>query len=79
MGDVNSKSTNLDRLRDLVEQLEKHEIYGVEYNDTVKEIERIIKEERKVICNLKRSDTKIKHYESICESILTLIGANSLV
>lgn len=79
MGDVSGKSTNLDRLRDLVDQLEKHDTYGSEYNDTVKEIERIIKEERKVICNLKRSDTKIKHYESICENILTLIGANSLV
>lgn len=79
MSDVSGKSTNLDRLRDLVEQLDKHKTYGTEYNNTVKEIERIIKDERKVICNLKRSDTKIKHYENICESILTLIGANTLV
>ncbi len=79
MSDVSGKSTNLDRLRDLVEQLDKHKAYGTEYNNTVKEIERIIKDERKVICNLKRSDTKIKHYENICESILTLIGANTLV
>jgi len=79
MSDVKGKSANLERLRDLVEQLEKHEMYGVEYNDTVKEIERIIKEERKVICNLKRSDIKIKHYENICESILTLISANTVI
>lgn len=79
MSDVKGKSTNLERLRGLVEELERHEKYGSEYSDIVKEIETIIKKERKVICNLKKSDTKIKHYENICESILTLIGANTLV
>lgn len=79
MSDDKEVSTNLERLRGLVDELEKHDKYGDDYSNVVKDIERIIKSERKIICKLNKSDSKIKHYENICESILTLIGANTLV
>ena len=75
--ETEDSKSNLKKLRSLVNELEKHEMYSSKYGGILKEIESAIKDERKIICKLKRSDSKIKHYESICENILTIIGASS--
>lgn len=68
---------NLVRLRELVGVLETQEdTFG--YEKTLKEVEGIIKEELKIINNLKKTDSKLRHYETICTSILSVISATKL-
>jgi hypothetical protein len=64
-------SDNIKRLRELVDELDQDKNHK-----TLNKIETIIKEERVIINKLKRSDVKIKHYETICSSIMALISTN---
>ena len=66
--------TNLEKLKSLVDKLEGKSIVSDEYQDTLKNIEKVIKMEKKVIINLKKSETKLQHYEGICNSILSIIS-----
>ena len=66
-------SDNIKKLHDLIDQLD-----DIKNHSTLNEIEKIIKEERKIIDKSKQPTTKIKHYETICSSIMTLISANTL-
>ena len=72
------QNNNLERLRVLVDILESQKDDTKEYTCILNEIEDIIKEERKIIGKLKKSDTKIKHYETICASILSVISATKI-
>lgn len=72
------QNSNLERLRVLVDTLESQKNDSKEYTCILNEIEDIIKEERKIISKLKKSDSKIKHYESICASILSVISATKI-
>ena len=72
------QNNNLERLRILVDTLESQKDDTKEYTCILNEIEGIIKEERKIISKLKKSDTKIKHYETICASILSVISATKI-
>ena len=72
------QNSNLERLRVLVDTLESQKNDSKEYTYILNEIEDIIKEERKIIGKLKKSDSKIKHYESICASILSVISATKI-
>lgn len=72
------QNNNLERLRVLVDTLESQKDDTKEYTCILNEIEGIIKEERKIIGKLKKSDTKIKHYETICASILSVISATKI-
>lgn len=72
------QNNNLERLRVLVDTLESQKDDTKEYTCILNEIEGIIKEERKIISKLKKSDTKIKHYETICASILSVISATKI-
>ena len=71
---VDVKLSNLEKLKILVEQLENNNVTSDEYRYVLKEIENVIKEEKKVICKLKKSESKLEHYETICASILSLIS-----
>jgi exonuclease VII small subunit len=70
-------SENILRLRELVDKLENDDNSLDESEDTLSEIEKLIKSERSIIKKLKRSDSKLRHYEVICNSILTLISASN--
>lgn len=72
------QNNNLERLRVLVDTLESQKDDTKEYTCILNEIEGIIKEERKIIGKLKKSDTKIKHYETICASILSVISSTKI-
>ena len=72
------QNNNLERLRVLVDILESQKDDTKEYTCILNEIEDIIKEERKIISKLKKSDTKIKHYATICASILSVISATKI-
>jgi len=72
------QNNNLERLRVLVDILESQKDDTKEYTCILNEIEDIIKEERKIISKLKKSDTKIKHYETICASILSVISSTKI-
>jgi hypothetical protein len=67
-----NQNENLDKLRELINKLDKSDI--ILYGDTLCNIENLIKKEKKIINNLKRSDTKLKHYEDICSGILSIIS-----
>jgi hypothetical protein len=75
---MTENNDNLIKLRALVEELDTQETDTNEYNEILNEIESIIKEERKIISRLKKPDTKLKHYETICASILSVISATKL-
>ena len=64
---------NLTKLRILVDELDKSN--DITYKETLIEIEFLIKEEISLISKLKKPDNKLKHYESICAGILTLISS----
>lgn len=72
-----TQKTNLEQLRDLVEVLETQQRPSDSYDTTLELIQSVINEEQKVINKLKRNDSKIKHYELICSSIMTIIGATN--
>ena len=69
--------SNLEKLRSLVTQLEQQNQVEPPYTRTLTQIEKVIKEEKKIIGNLKKDESKIKHYEMICSSIMSLISAAS--
>lgn len=69
-------TTNLEKLRSLVDYLENQEFPGSKYSDALQNIKQVIEDEQKVISNLKRADVKIKHYETICSSIMALITSS---
>jgi len=68
------QNDNLKKLKELVDSLD-NELHHKEYNLILKDIEKIIKEEKKIINKLQKSDAKLLHYEIICSSILSLIAA----
>ena len=69
-------SSNLQKLKKLVDKLENHDKEDKEYDDILKKIQTLITSERKIISKLVRPDAKLKHYESICLGILSIIGGN---
>lgn len=66
-------TSNLEKLRVLVDHLETQEFPGAGYSGTLSEIKKVIEDEQKVIKNLTRADSKIKHYETICSTIMALV------
>lgn len=64
---------NLTRLRKLVSVLDEQDIISDYYGDTLKQIQNIIEDEKCIINDIKDNETKIKHYETVCKSILNLI------
>jgi hypothetical protein len=70
--------TNLEKLRMLVDRLESKNVVSEEYHQTLKEIEKIIKDEKKVISRLKKPENKLQHYETICTSILSILSTAKL-
>ena len=74
---MSKDTTNLEKLRDLVDVLETQNQTEPPYTQTISQIEQVVKAEIKIIKNLKRNDTKIKHYETICNSVLALISATT--
>jgi hypothetical protein len=71
-------STNLEKLRMLVEELETQNVVSDEYHQTLKEIEKVIKEEKKIISKLKKPENKLQHYETICSTILSILSTTKL-
>lgn len=71
-------SENLVKLRQLVDRLDNEDVTSHTYQTTLKEIQKVIKEEKKIISGLKRNESKISHYENICTTILTLISTTNL-
>lgn len=69
--------SNLDKLKRLVDELETKE-EGEGYQHTLKEIEGVIKYENKIIKSLKKPENKLKHYESVCATILSLLATVKL-
>lgn len=80
MSDIETEvcSTNLEKLRMLVDQLESKNVVSDEYHHTLKEIERVIKDEKKIISKLKKPENKLQHYESICTTILSILSTTKL-
>ena len=75
---LHDNNDNLEKLRILVNTLESQKIDSKEYTIILNNIEGIINEEREIISKLKKSDVKIKHYETICSTILSVISATKL-
>jgi hypothetical protein len=71
-------NSNIEKLKLLVSELDKRDSLSEEYQTILKEIEKIIKEEKEIINKLKRSEVKVKHYESICAAILSLIATTKM-
>ena len=70
-------TSNLDKLRALVDVLETQNQEEPQYTKTISTIEKVLKDELKVINKLTRKDVKLKHYEVICSSILALVTSTS--
>jgi hypothetical protein len=74
----NNRSKNLIELRVLVDELEKMESSNINpKNDTLQEIKCIINDEQEVINKLDK-DSKVKRYETVCSTILSLISATNI-
>jgi hypothetical protein len=69
------ESENIIQLRHLIDELDKQDRLSDEYYKILNNIVRIINEEQTVICGLKGNENKIKHYESICKNILSIISS----
>lgn len=69
---------NIDKLRLLVEELEVVDMDSSGYKDKLNDIKSLVNEEIKLISKLKRPDNKLKHYESICTGILSIISEINL-
>jgi hypothetical protein len=67
--------SNLDKLRDLIQQMELQPFASTPYSHSLNEIQKVISSELKIINNLKQSDSKIKHYETICRNVLAIISS----
>lgn len=72
-----SCNENLEKLRRLVDELEGGEEMSDLSDSTLSDIENVIKSERSIIEKLKKPDSKLRHYELICNSILTLIATTN--
>jgi hypothetical protein len=70
--------TNLEKLRLLVDELESQNIVSDDYHKTLKEIEKVIRDEKKVISKLKRPENKLQHYETICSTILSILSTSKI-
>ena len=73
-----NENDNISKLRVLVRELENTESNTDDYKNTLHKIESLIKEELKLISKLKRPDNKLKHYETMCSGILTMISGIKL-
>jgi hypothetical protein len=71
--ETKTTTSNLEKLRELVDHLEKQQFPDELYSGTLADIKQVIEEEQKVIKNLKRADSKIKHYEIMCNAIMALV------
>lgn len=80
MSDIETEicTTNLEKLRILVDQLDSKNVISEEYHQTLKEIEKVIKDEKKIINKLKKTENKLQHYESICTTILSILSSTKL-
>lgn len=71
-------SNNLKELRVLVDELERSEKTPTkEQYQTLVDIKSIINDEQRVISDLDK-DSKVKRYENVCNTILSLISAVNL-
>lgn len=68
-------SSNLDKIRELIQQMELQTFASTPYSHSLNEIQQVISSELKIINNLKQSDSKIKHYEAICRNVLAIISS----
>ena len=75
---VKACNTNLEKLRNLVKELESNSIISDEYQQILKEIEKTIKDEKKVISRLRKPENKLQHYENICTTILSLLSTTKI-
>lgn len=69
-----SNSENIYKLRKLVDELEGGNSNTPLYKETLHEIESLVKNEIKLISELKTINNKIKHYENVCAGILGMIS-----
>jgi len=69
------ESENIVQLRHLIDELDKQDRMSDEYHKILNSIVQIINEEQNIICGLKGNEIKIKHYESICKNILSIISS----
>lgn len=67
-------STNLQKLKQLVDELDNHHQKSDEYQEIIQSIEKVIRKEKKVISQLIKTENKLAHYENICAAILSIIS-----
>ena len=72
------QSTNLQQIRKLVDVLEAKHPNDVGYTNTLSDIQRVIDDEQEIINGLKQPKAKIRHYESICTTIVGILSKVSL-
>jgi hypothetical protein len=70
------KEDNLSKLRKLVDSLDESD--SENYVGKLKIIKSLINDEVVLISKLRKSDNKLKHYENICNGILTIIASTKL-
>lgn len=70
--------SNLDKLRELVDQMETQSFGSTPYSHSLHDIQQVISSELKIINNLKKTDSKIKHYETICRNVLAIISSTQI-
>ena len=71
-------STNLQQIRKLVDVLEANHFSDQRYTDTLSDIQQVIDNEQEIINGLKQPKAKIRHYESICTSIIGILSKVSI-
>jgi hypothetical protein len=74
MQEETKTTTNLQQIRNLVDKLEAQVPRGTDYSNTMVEIKKVIENEQKIINKLKQPSAKLKHYESICNSIVGILA-----
>ena len=67
-------TTNLEKLKRLVDDLDTYHQKSDEYRSNIRNIGNVIKEEKKVINRMVKDENKLAHYENICATILTIIS-----
>jgi hypothetical protein len=72
------QSTNLQQIRKLVDVLEANHSSDDGYTNTLSDIQRVIDNEQEIISNLKQPKAKIRHYESICATIIGILSKVSI-
>lgn len=73
-----TKDDNINKLRLLVDELERTDSSTDNYKTTLRGIESLIKDELYLISKMQRPDNKLRRYENICAGILTLISSTKI-